>query len=349
MSSWGRKGFTLCLSAVLTQSQPRSIMDKLFGQFSLQNILRQMFCGVVFLLPFFIFPSITQLCPCVPKFYALFPQPSDFDFAQLTYLAVLSIIIGTLIYHLEKNLWSYGLQVIFCSRWCVRICFLTIAASAPISGIVISFLDENENVVLYLIPSIIGILAVIVSSFCVCCDEARTTDDIWLAEAGKKRLDKNATPDRRSAQIIMGKVSTWSDFIHCGQSCAWAWIIGSTLAYFILHRHAALVVPYRAGIIAAVCLLIAEAFIDWHRWQHVKNVLGEKDTAKESTINSALSSCLPDACKRCIRSSKTGRCILWRIVACRIKKRFNKIREWFSRTFRRKGRNEKNNSKSKKR
>lgn len=304
-------------------------MDKLFGQFSLQNILRQMFCGVVFLLPFFIFPSITQLCPCVPKFYALFPQPGDFDFAQLTYLAVLSIIVGTLIYHLEKNLWSYGLQVIFFSRLCVRIVFLIIAAIVPISGIVIAFRSENENVVLYLIPSIIGILAVIVSSFCVCCNEARTTDDIWLAEAGKKRLDKSATPDRRSAQIIMGKVSTWSDFIHCGQSCAWAWIIGSTFAYFLLHGHAELVVPYRTGIIASVCLLFAEAFIDWHRWQHVKNVLGEKDTAKESTINSALSSCMPDACKRCIRSSKTERCILWRIVACRIKKRLNKIRGWF--------------------
>lgn len=253
-----------------------------------------MFCGVVFLLPFFLFSAITEVaakpttcCEWLASLLRTLLGHSDKHLSfrevcaslhhlnlsgvEFTCLAVLSIIIGTLVYHLEKNLWSYGLQVFFCSRLCVRICFLIIAAFVTT---VIFCCHSNANNVLVVIALTIGVLALMVSLFCVYCGEVKTTDDIWLAEAGKKRLDKNATLDRRSAQIIMGKVSTWSDFIHCGQSCAWAWIIGSTLAYFLLHRHAALVIPYWSGIKAAVCLLIAEAFIDWHRWQHVMKVLG---------------------------------------------------------------------------
>lgn len=333
-------------------------MDKFIGQFSLQNILRQMFCGVVFLLPFFLFHSIV----------VLEGQAIEIDFRnvcttlhelnlsgwEMTCLSILAIIIGTLIYHLEKNIWSYGLQILFTSRigkgrlWVL---------GALVSALGLPFLVPHEckfdlpNILTYnnfssfvlIIAFFIMFFSLSVSLLCILYSALTETHKMWIAEGGGSDTKNNSD----TKKIIMDKVSTWSDFVHCGQSCAWAWILGSMSAYVLFKNNDILTPFYRNGIWVAWWLLIAEAFIDRHRWQHVKRVLGEKDTAKESTINSALSSCMPNACKRCIRSSKTGRCILWRIVVCRIKKRFNKIREWFSRGSGGNGKTE-NSSNSKK-
>lgn len=316
-----------------------------------------MFCGVVFLLPFFLFSAITEVaakpttcCEWLASLLRTLLGHSDKHLSfrevcaslhhlnlsgvEFTCLAVLSIIIGTLIYHLEKNLWSYGLQIIFkriqnktlgCGwKRIMSICslhvfsVLLIAATAWISGSIKWFSSITFIVIAF--------AAALVAIVCISNGIVEDTETMWLAEGGGDSSHKGSLLDAQGLRlsIIMSKVSTWSDFIHCGQSCALAWILGSCSAYTLFDKAEVLCGFFWGGILSSVLLLVAEGFIDWHRWQHVQNVLGEKDTAKGSTTNSALSSCMPNACKRCIHSGKTGCCILWRIVTCRIKKIFNK-------------------------
>lgn len=245
-------------------------MDKLIGQFKLQNFLRQMFCGVVFLLPFFIFPSVTQLCPCVPKFYAFLPQPGDFDFAQLTALAVIASIVGTIIYHIEKNVLSYPVQV----------CFRLVSRSFPSWGKWILLLFVSiclfffRNSLLPDIPSsysstviIVMFVCMLTSAFANKCGIVSDTHRLWALEDSEK--ETSGTNDK----AILKRVGTWSDFIHCGQSCAIAWILGSLLCNVSLGGCLSNDTVYHHGIFLAVVLLILEVFIDWHRYQHVHRIL----------------------------------------------------------------------------
>ncbi len=292
-------------------------MDKFIGQFSLQNILRQMFCGVVFLLPFFLFHSIVVL-----EGHAI-----EIDFRnvcttlhelhlsgwEMTCLSILAIIIGTLIYHLEKNIWSYGLQILFTSRIGKRRLWVLVALVSAL-GLPIFVPREcifdlpdvltynNFSSFVLIIAFFIMSSSIFVSCLCISYNVMTETRNMWIAEGGGSETKNNS--DTR--KIIMDKVSTWSDFVHCGQSCAWAWILGSMSAYILFKNNDILTPFYQNGILAAGGLLIAEALIDWHRWQHVMRVLG---------IPSRKSCCLcirtALICRKCSRQA-SRKCVLLR-------------------------------------
>ncbi|MCI7698494.1 MAG: hypothetical protein MSQ05_03795 [Akkermansia sp.] len=249
-------------------------MDKLIGQFKLQNFLRQMFCGVVFLLPFFLFPATVQLCPCVPKFYACFPQPGDLDFAQLSALAVLAVIIGTIIYHIEKNVLSYPIQIIFrlisrkFASWGKLICLVVV--SAGLAWCLHSYFSE--------ISVQLRIAVGVVFAFCiftaVCAKVLKVVDDtrrLWIRE------DSEHAASGGDDKAVLKRVGTWADFIHCGQSCAIAWLLGSFLCNVCLGWKLNGNPFYCHGLFLAGALLVLEIFIDWHRYQHVLLVLGDSE------------------------------------------------------------------------
>ena len=199
----------------------------------------------------------------------------------MTCLSILAIIIGTLIYHLEKNIWSYGLQILFTSRIGKGRLWVLVAL---VSALGLPFLVPHEckfdllNILTYnnfssfvlIIAFFIMSFSIFVSSLCILFSALTETHKMWIAEGGGSDTKNNS--DTR--KIIMDKVSTWSDFVHCGQSCAWAWILGSMSAYVLFKNDDILTPFYQNGIGAAVWLLVTEAFIDWHRWQHVMKVLG---------------------------------------------------------------------------
>lgn len=281
-------------------------MDKLFGQFKLQNFLRQMFCGVVFLLPFFIFPSVTQLCPCVPKFYAFLPQPGDFDFAQLTALAVIASIVGTIIYHIEKNVLSYPVQMffrllsfnppseiykfrdIFCRdirkkirdigytpiiARCVRPLAQCLFFLIILGTIIYLLFDPDclspfeQSTSLIVASCWIVLVCLLTSALAGVWGIVDDTRKLWALEDREKETSGD------DDKAILKRVGTWSDFIHCGQSCAIAWILGSLLCNASLGGCLSNDTVYRHGIFLAVVLLILEVFIDWHRYQHVHRIL----------------------------------------------------------------------------
>lgn len=223
---------------------------------------------------------------------------------EFTCLAVLSIIIGTLIYHLEKNIWSYELQLLFTTNRPVTRCFLLLIS--PVLFVVIVSIWSSLWV-LFLIFLVVAFSACLVSVFCVKGDCVEITEQMWLAEAGKKTPDKGGSLDGESAKIIMAKVSTWSDFIHCGQSCAWAWILGSSFAYQLFEKPI-LQVGFWIGLFSAVLLLVAEAFIDWHRWQHIVKVADVIPCAK-----GCFYSRVRKICRNCRRRSSKS-CTVWRFV-----------------------------------
>ena len=226
---------------------------------------------------------------------------------EFTCLAVLSIIIGTLIYHFEKNIWSYGLQILFTSNklsvWC---CIWIIGAVLfGVIAIVSIFISPRVLFLILCISLVVAFSACLLSVFCVEGACVEITEQMWLAEAGKKIPDKGGALDGESAKIIMAKVSTWSDFIHCGQSCAWAWILGSSFAYQLIEKPI-LQVGFWIGLFSAVLLLVAEAFIDWHRWQHIVKVADVIPCAK-----GCFYSRVRKICRNCRRRSSKS-CTVWR-------------------------------------
>lgn len=90
-------------------------MKEFLDKFSLSLILRQFFCGVVFFVPLFCISGTTQNT----KVHSLNEWIQggffnhDWSTPKVSALCVLACIVGTIIYHLEKNLWSYPLQCLF--------------------------------------------------------------------------------------------------------------------------------------------------------------------------------------------------------------------------------------------
>ena len=266
-------------------------MDKLFGQLSLQNILRQMFCGVVFLLPFFLFYAIVVLEGQAIDFRKVCTTLHEINLSgwEMTCLSILAIIIGTLIYHLEKNIWSYGLQIIFkkiqnrtlgCVRKSILIC------SPPtllfLLFVLLSFIG-NMKWFSIAVFTVIAIATALVAIVCISCEIVKDTETMWLAEGGGDSSHKGSLLDAHGlrSSIIMSKVSTWSDFIHCGQSCALAWIFGSYSAYILFDKADVLCGFFWLGILSSVLLLVTEGFIDWHRWQLVLCAINKVSSNKQ--------------------------------------------------------------------
>ena len=106
-------------------------MNEFLSKFSLQNFLRQFFCGVVFFLPLYLF--------VLWKVHEFFFQSGICCKKQLICIGALACVIGTLIYHLEKNLYSYVIQGICeCERY-VRLCISLIVAFLLIIVAVLEF------------------------------------------------------------------------------------------------------------------------------------------------------------------------------------------------------------------
>ena len=78
-------------------------MDSFLQKFSLQNLLRQFFCGVVFFVPLYLFARekmpATDLLKWESGVFFLFSS--------------VALAVGTIIYHLEKNLYSYPLMYMY--------------------------------------------------------------------------------------------------------------------------------------------------------------------------------------------------------------------------------------------
>lgn len=280
-------------------------MDKFLGAFSLQNFLRQFFCGVVFLVPFFLYetPLEQWLVAEGDIPIANLVRESDWSSAKATALGVLACIVGTIIYHLEKNIYSYAMQSLFefIAEKSNRNYWIT--ALVPIGGIVaiiimllaLLFAHPDYHLLLFFIIVIFAAVITIVA----CCNAKlkNRTRRQWVAECMDLSSKDDAifltsyvlgfTSQIPSAAIplIAARISKWSDFIHCVQSCCFSFLFGSILVQKIIGQG----LDWKYQMLTPLCILLFEAIFDWHRYQHVLAITGRmselhSDTQYEVTI-----------------------------------------------------------------
>lgn len=256
-------------------------MDKFFSGFNLQNLLRQFCCGVVFFVPLFLF---------VPVQFNYMWHRARIGEDKLVCVAVLSFIIGTIIYHLEKNLYSYLIQAFFESARTFLLLSVLIIFVLGVIGLCI---------VGCCLPTLIGIASVLLIIACIICflipifskdfnlkaaDDP--TDRIYCKVVDKLvdrtercwRIEELANVGQGSCWCATAKkVSIWSDFIHCVQSCCFAWILGTIAAYYLhsFHScgcdaaHCIHLYHMSVGVVIAMAILLVEIGIDAHRYIHV--------------------------------------------------------------------------------
>ena len=334
-----------------------SAVQSIFDKFSLQNLFRQFFCGFVFIVSFCLFASGNTTENLTWSQLEGFLKGIHWELSLLIALAVAACIIGTIIYHLEKNLYSYSLQaffesidycinptqegtdkdkkggnvvflILFSILWslffvlvvepqrifaifssisqgisCQRIfnhsaAFLAVIISFPIFGI-IAYCFSQICYIIALVLAVVGYVifccAINISFFnseilvwilvllfpfpflLVSRKVINRTQMIWIIETGSEnqlpqKNDKGdlhlSIPDKRT---IAKKLATWSDFIHCTQSCCFAWIAGCWIADGFC---AACNQP---SVRVAFFILLLEIFFDWHRYQHVLDITKQEE------------------------------------------------------------------------
>ena len=291
-------------------------MDKFLGAFSLQNFLRQFFCGVVFFVPFFLYGQ-TPLAAWLESGQ----DNPDWCAPKVAALGVLACIVGTIIYHFEKNLYSYGIQCIF--EWGHAKEWRCIARSIIIVIIVIIVAILAILAILVICPHYyLATLFIAISIFCLpsfystFCDLLHgRTRKLWVAE----HICPTANSTRKLASYVTGtlskipsdaipiiaeRISKWSDYIHCVQSCCFAWMLSTIMAHFQAQQIIKLCsadgldklydlvrnCEWRFQILIPLCILILEAIFDWHRYQHVLAITERicelpSDTQYEVTID----------------------------------------------------------------
>lgn len=247
-------------------------MDQFLSKLNLQNLLRQFCCGIVFFVPLYLF------VPC--KINAVWKR-AELEEHSLICVAALAFIIGTVIYHLEKNLYSYAIQSIFKKQYGVRsakyllsILYLLCLVALPCSYWI--FNESLHNIILCI--GIIALIVAIVAIIIVFWD----SKDLTTSTQTQWEIESHSTKYTERDWAIADKVAVWSDFIHCVQSSCFAWIAGALVAahYSCFGKGRCIccaskdTVAYSVGL--AVCLLLIELGIDWHRYRHVLYLTEER-------------------------------------------------------------------------
>lgn len=233
-------------------------MDQFLSKLNLQNLIRQFCCGIVFFVPLYLF---------VPCKIQLVWQNAGVADDSLKCVGVLAFIIGTVIYHLEKNLYSYTTQALHelvRNRWW-GILFWALGLVIPCCWLFGVNLTKCLCAQIYIVGIILMIIILMISGICGCviCRAQRC----WEIEFHSRNYTVRDW-------AIADKVAVWSDFIHCVQSCCFAWLLGAGIAIHVTQECECCVSKENisASCVAVISLLLIELGIDWHRYRHVLSI-----------------------------------------------------------------------------
>lgn len=248
-------------------------MDSFLQKFSLQNLLRQFFCGVVFFVPLWLFTQACgyKCCSCSIVDITTWEAGTFFLFASL------ASVIGTIIYHIEKNLYSYSIQTLFevCSRHGnlhMRVVPLLVAGAITLVVSPLFHISDMEKIfdcymvalIFFIVVSIFNVL--FTDSFIKVMKRTRVC---WFIE---EQISDKSSVDMFARWAVAKRISSWSDFIHCTQSCCIAWLLGCALCKLI-ENNADMCMwnepLFELSILIAGSVLFLEIIFDWHRYQHV--------------------------------------------------------------------------------
>lgn len=261
-------------------------MDSLFQKFSLQNFLRQFFCGVVFFVPIYLFGSEKT---------GQIGHIENWESGTFLLFAAVASAVGTIIYHLEKNLYSYPLMYLYEKTIYQRDISPKSGSEIPdkqqyywitwcFFGVIFLLLLGCTNFLPHH-PWFILIIASFIYLFIVAHYILNAsfnhiispTLKMWEIEhlakvSAKQNNDFNEDSILLKQCAAADKLANWADFIHCTQSCCFAWIFGSLLVYNITLE---IEKGWYQGIAIAILILAAEVVIDMHRYRfltHIRNI-----------------------------------------------------------------------------
>ena len=257
-------------------------MDSLLQKFSPHNLLRQFFCGVVFFVPLYLFAK--EKMPAT--------KLESWESGTFLLFSSVALAVGTIIYHIEKNLYSYPLQYMYeryifqCQKddnvapvkafnlwiiWCTVgvACLLVLGCR--------HFCVSLPWLVLMII---VFFWLLIVTRMLLESSEkmiVKPTLRLWRIEYetsqklhGDNQLYNHENKIEKYAAVH--KIATWSDFIHCVQGCCFAWIFGSLMAYYLTGE---VIKGFYQGLTVAFILLSAEMIVDMHRYRFIRLALSE--------------------------------------------------------------------------
>lgn len=265
------------------------VMTNILDKFSLSLILRQFFCGVVFFIP-----SILVLTPGCTIFEKMEGVTSS---VALT-ITILALIVGIIIYHLEKNTYSYLLQSIFfiiCKfvsagktatkkmkmfMACLRgVCVLVFFSL--VSSLLIWWLELPWMCICY------AACFALVYLLLICMPMISFYRRVWSVGAEILAFHDN------KSQLIMNHLDTWSDNIHCIQCCCFAWLLGVTIINMLVSG-CYVSIPCKCGVVCEIInedwavalksttcqfvwgLLLVEILFEFHRFCHLFKIAEEK-------------------------------------------------------------------------
>lgn len=248
-------------------------MDKFLSELKLQNLLRQFCCGVVFFVPLYLF------VPCKIQWVW---QNAGLADDSLKCIAVLAFIIGTVIYHLEKNLYSYAVQAVFEKSQGKNVgrCLWVLGCVLFIVLLFYTFWNRDISWALYAMIIVCCVWTLLsLSVFAFTDIVLKSTQKQWEIESHSKNYTARYW-------AIADKVAVWSDFIHCVQSCCFAWLLGAGVALRITQQCGCCASEKNIidSCFIAICLIIIELGIDWHRYRHVLSLNQAMNNSNEKRL-----------------------------------------------------------------
>lgn len=216
-------------------------MDSFLKHFSLSNILRQLFCGVAFLVPFILFRW--------DVLDAWMKVGDEYSMPKIWLGVAMLILFGTLLYHMEKNIVSYGYDVLrafvykkgagdkgvwYYGAFFVVLIVIALGCCGSAVWVVREFVVSWVigivvcAFVIFLIISLWRSCHILIENAKPLTDDTKRMAeysfsamawrkfDIWKEEAA-------AGDDRRR---LWAHASKWSDMIHCGMTSAIACLLG---------------------------------------------------------------------------------------------------------------------------
>lgn len=221
---------------------------------------------------------------------------------------VSSCIVGTIIHHLEKNTYSYVLQAGFSYVQHIkssgdRQCAGCVVLLGMLFMLIILALSYQACICLFFV---VVTFTLVITLLFFLNNLVEITEKLWIiseiAKVNQEELNHRKYPRERIA--ILNRLDTWSDNIHCVQSCCFAWLLGLCFARYlvtqgeytmiIFAKMSATSIEYSTvfdsglaeaqlqsfsgwSTVLAFLLLFWEACFEWHRFQHIFHIVGSME------------------------------------------------------------------------
>lgn len=274
-----------------------SMTDNIYG-LSLGTLVRQMMCGIVFFIPIVLWKQNSNWDSIVDWL-------RNWSATGLIAFGAVAACIGTLIYHVEKNLWAYFWQFVrlLCRRrepkndtkaklWK----FLKVI---PLALAVLTMLV----VLLYLSPisvditlCILFIILFIMFPIALFTGERKVlvkyTQNMWRAASKlpddfvaflqKSNADTKTILELYEVKEIARREAGWADYIHCGQTAAFSWILSCLLIWGIEGSCPGTSLKWFVpSLLGAVWLLGFEMLCEIHKQMHIDRLLAKYGKLKK--------------------------------------------------------------------